>query len=270
MNTTAWTSYRDGRTVMHTLNLDAGVRYFIQKARGLYMIDRAVGNGIALRLAEAVTLKAAKEWVALELAKAAEPAPVAPTPTDSARHLGLTQDQMRAKTGSTGDFEGPNPLCGNGNYHALVTQDRAKVSCAACLLKMHPQQRGPLNSYKVEAIAELAAQIRSYGHRVFLAESGTYGFYTDTEGRTVVSFQFDLGGFKFSGNYKPRSHMAGRTTGTGWIFGNTYEISREGLQSMLDSHAPHWATNGLPVDRSSLVMQLRDYQSSSRFAEVTK
>jgi len=51
-----------------------------------------------------------------------------------------------------------------------------------------------------DAIAELAASIQSDGFRVFIAERGDYGFYTDAEGTRVVSFGPDFGGFKFSGN----------------------------------------------------------------------
>lgn len=158
--------------------------------------------------------------------------------------------------------------CDANATDAPVTDVAARINCVPCLLAMNPPRRGPLNSYKVEAVAEIAAAILAAGFRVFVAESGTYGFYTDTEGKTVVSFQFDLGGFKFSGNYKPRQATDGRYTGTGWIMGNSYAVTRDGLQTMLDSHAPHWATNGLPVDRASLVTHLRGYQSSSRFAEV--
>lgn len=48
-------------------------------------------------------------------------------------------------------------------------------------------------SYKVEAVKELANKIKATGFRVFIAKSGTYGFYTDTAGSKVVYFQYDLG-----------------------------------------------------------------------------
>lgn len=182
------------------------------------------------------------------------------------KHMRLTQDQMRAKAGSTGDFDGPNPACGNGSYHVDVTDNRAHVTCAACLLKMNPPQRGPLNSYKVEAVKELGAAILAAGFRLFIAEGGTYGFYTNAEGYRVVSFQYDLGGFKFSGNYKSKS------CGTGWVMGDIASWSKADFEQIFwnAAHAPRWATNGEPVEITTLVQKLRTYQASSRFAEVTQ
>lgn len=46
-------------------------------------------------------------------------------------HFGMTQAEARAKAGSTGDFQGPRPLCGNGSYH--VTVARSAVTCPRCL-----------------------------------------------------------------------------------------------------------------------------------------
>lgn len=70
--------------------------------------------------------------------------------------------------------------------------------------------------YKTEAIKQLAAEIKRAGFRVFIAERGTYGFYTDTDGTRVVSFQYDLCGMTFSGNYKTSNP---RGTGSGWGLG---------------------------------------------------
>lgn len=181
-------------------------------------------------------------------------------------HLGLTQEQMRAKSGSNGNFEGPNPLCGNGSFHAEVTTTAARVSCVACLLKMNPPQRGPLTSYKVEGVAELTAAILAAGFRVFIAENGTYGFYTDAEGSRVVSFQYDLGGFKFSGNYRSKS------CGTGWVMGDLTVWSKWDFEQTFANaqHAPQWATRGEQVEITTLVQKLRTYQPSSRFVEVTQ
>jgi hypothetical protein len=47
-------------------------------------------------------------------------------------HLRLSQDQMRRKTGSNGDFQGPMPLCGNGSAHARVDVRHTSVTCEAC------------------------------------------------------------------------------------------------------------------------------------------
>lgn len=114
-------------------------------------------------------------------------------------------------------------------------------------------------SYKTEAVRELAAQINAAGFRVFIAESGTHGFYTDAEGARVVSFQYDLGGFKFSGNYKSQG------CGTGWIIDDKGDYSPESLRTMLDSGAPRWATQGREVHLTTLAQYLTAYQSSSRF-----
>lgn len=180
-------------------------------------------------------------------------------------HLRMTQEQARAKAGSTGDFAGPNPLCGCGDFHAAATLDLAHVTCVECLLKLNPPQRGPLNSYKVEAIKELSAAILAAGFRVFVAESGTHGYFTDAEGSRVVSFQYDLGGFKFSGNYKSKK------CGTGWIMGDLTGWTKADFEQVFMNAArpPRWATGGEPVEITTLVQKLRTYQASSRFVEVS-
>lgn len=48
-------------------------------------------------------------------------------------HLGLTQDQMRRKTGKFADFSGPMPLCSNGSFHVEVTPSKKLVTCEKCL-----------------------------------------------------------------------------------------------------------------------------------------
>lgn len=124
------------------------------------------------------------------------------------------------------------------------------------------------HNYKVEEVKNLAAQIKAAGFRVFLAESGTHGFYTDAEGTRLVSFQRDLGGFKFSGNYRARNAADGRSVGSGWALGDTYKVSPSGLKAMLDSCPPQWATRGITVDLTTLAQHLKTYQSSSRYTEV--
>lgn len=53
-------------------------------------------------------------------------------PADMVVHFGLSQEQMRRKTGSTGDFAGPRPLCGNGSFHCTTTDQAFQVTCEAC------------------------------------------------------------------------------------------------------------------------------------------
>lgn len=177
------------------------------------------------------------------------------------KHYGYTQDQMRAKNNSTGDFDGKYPACGNGSWHVQLANTRAHVTCVACLLALDPPRRGPLNTYKVPAVAELAAKIKAAGYRVFLAESGTYGVFANVEGTRVVCFQYDLGGFKFSGNYLSKS------CGTGWVMGDSYEVTPEGLAAMIESRPPQWATRGEQVEQTTLAQHLQTYQPSSRYVE---
>jgi len=120
-------------------------------------------------------------------------------------------------------------------------------------------------TYKTEAVAELAQTIKAAGFRVFIAKSGTYGFYTDEAGSRVVSFQFDLGGFKFSGNYKSDQP---RQTGTGWGMGESVDVSASGLKSMFESNPPQWATRGAVCKLTTLAQHLATYQKSSVYTEI--
>jgi len=113
-----------------------------------------------------------------------------------------------------------------------------------------------MNTYKTEATTQLAADIKAAGYRVFIAKRGTYGFYTDAEGSRVVSFQFDLGGFKFSGNYKSK------TCGTGW------QLEDGSFEGMFNQNAPQWAVCGADVKYTTLDQHLATYQQSSQYVEV--
>lgn len=115
------------------------------------------------------------------------------------------------------------------------------------------------NDYKKEAIEALAVEIMSAGFRVFIAERGHYGFYTDEAGSRVVSFQYDLGGVSFSGNYKT---SAPKSCGTGW-----------GLESgtfaeMFNQSAPRWAVRDAIWSYTTLAQHLATYQASSRYTEL--
>lgn len=113
-------------------------------------------------------------------------------------------------------------------------------------------------SYKVEAVKQLAQEIKATGFRVFLAKSGTYGFYTDAEGSKLVSFQFDLGGFKFTGNYKTDQP---RQCGTGWQL-------QDGDFNQMFNEAPTWSVRGASWKYSTLEQHLKTYQASSQYTEV--
>lgn len=111
-----------------------------------------------------------------------------------------------------------------------------------------------MQSYKEEIIQELAKDIQSKGYRVFIAESGTYGFYTDS--KRVVCFQSDLGGIVFSGNY------ISSKSGTGWgLETNTYK-------HMIESYAPGWITNHDKITMITLEQHLDRYQKSSKYKEL--
>ena len=112
--------------------------------------------------------------------------------------------------------------------------------------------------YKRIATDELTAKLLAAGYRVFLAERGTYGFYTNSVGFPIVSFQNDLGGFSYSGNYRSSS------CGTGWgLYPHTPE-------AMLKAAArpPRWATSGEDVTVKTLEQHLDQYQKSSRYTEL--
>jgi len=122
-----------------------------------------------------------------------------------------------------------------------------------------------------ERIAELAESIRGAGFRVFLADSGTYGFYTNAEGSRVVSFsvlktwsagQSDLGGATFGGNYKTSEP---RRTGNGWKF----DEGRHDYAAMIEEGAPQWATKGATWRHTTMAEHLATYGKSSKYAEVT-
>lgn len=117
-------------------------------------------------------------------------------------------------------------------------------------------------SYKIQAVKEVAAEIKKAGFRVFIAKSGSYGFYTDAQGSKVVSFQYDLCGVKFSGNYKSK------TCGTGWGMDSVFEFTAEAFNKMFEAFPPRWATNGEQVKPTTLEQHLKTYQASSQYTEV--
>lgn len=113
-------------------------------------------------------------------------------------------------------------------------------------------------SYKTEAVTELAKQIKAAGFRVFIAKSGTYGFYTDEAGEKLVSFQFDLGGFRFTGNYKTDNPHG---CGTGWQL-----VEGRSFQEMFNE-CPTWSLRGAKWHYTTVEQYLSTYQRSSVFTE---
>lgn len=121
---------------------------------------------------------------------------------------------------------------------------------------------------KKELIREFALSIKKCGYRAFIAELGTYGFFTDEEGTRVVSFHEDYGDIHLSGNYitdNPRS------SGTGWGMG-TYPCL-----SVPKQRADEWF-NAVPFREAisscrtwrytTLEEHLKTYQQSSKYEEI--
>lgn len=109
---------------------------------------------------------------------------------------------------------------------------------------------------KQETIKAAAEKIKRQGFRVFLAQNGLYGFYTDNKGTRIVCFQFYIcGGIRFFGNYKTKNP---KYEGTGW------ELKVANYQDMFDQY-PSFLKDW---KYKTLKEYLSDYQSSSKFEEV--
>ena len=118
------------------------------------------------------------------------------------------------------------------------------------------------HSYNVDLIATLAAQIKATGYRVFIAASGTYGFFTDTDGTKVISFWMDLT-LSFSGNY--RGLKDARGIGTGWRIS---ESDPGQYDQMFAAYPPRWAVGDNSWEFTTLEQHLKNYQKSSKYVEV--
>lgn len=115
-----------------------------------------------------------------------------------------------------------------------------------------------------QAVAHVAAQLKSYGYIVYVAERGTHGFYTD--GKQVVSFQGDFGMVSFSGNYKPVRPDDGRRIGRGWQMSGGKELSgidAHTAECFIKAGAPRWASGDCPVTYTTPEQYLKFYESSA-------
>jgi len=113
--------------------------------------------------------------------------------------------------------------------------------------------------YKKEETKKLAESIVEDGYRAYIAEGGTYGYFTD--GIKVVSFQYDLGGFSFGGNYKSSD---GRACGGGWRLedSNTF-------RGLISQSPPNWTrVHQTKWHYTSPEEHRKQFQSSSRYTEV--
>lgn len=111
-------------------------------------------------------------------------------------------------------------------------------------------------------IKEYAEEALTAGFRVFIAESGNHGLFTDSLGTKVVSFDTEFGGINISGNFKtdrPFHH------GTGW--------GMQGYYSPIEAfnqYAPSWAIGTSKWAYTTLAQYLKIYQSSSKYTELSK
>lgn len=120
--------------------------------------------------------------------------------------------------------------------------------------------------WKKQAILDLTNTIKNNGFRVFIAKSGEYGFYTNKEGSSVVSFQIDYFSVIFSGNH--RVLRDGHIVGAGWRFDKQPSVlDYESLQGMIDARTPSWVDTLNRTIPKTLASHLEDYQCSSKFVE---
>lgn len=103
------------------------------------------------------------------------------------------------------------------------------------------------------------------GYRAFLAESGTYGFYTDAEGTRVVCFQSSYSMPCVSGNYVT---SCGRETGSGWQIDDGFSAER--VDDYFQARPPHWAVKNHKWRYATLEDHLQRYGVSSRYVEVAE
>ena len=116
-----------------------------------------------------------------------------------------------------------------------------------------------MKTWQQQAIIEIAEQIRDKSFRVFIAESGTHGFYTNLTGTRIVSFQMSLEGITYTGNYKSSQP---RQCGSGW------RLDSDSIMGMFSQLPPRWATGGHSYKLTTLEQHLETYQSSSKYTEV--
>jgi hypothetical protein len=107
---------------------------------------------------------------------------------------------------------------------------------------------------KVRYIKEIADKILKQGLRVFIAENGTYGFYTDETGTRIVTFGIDLTIY-FSGSYRSENN------GNGWRITDT--IPHNFKYTLYTSSPFHFTRY------TTLNEYLAVYQKSSKFEELT-
>lgn len=120
-----------------------------------------------------------------------------------------------------------------------------------------------MHERKKQATLEFAQKLTDWGFKVYIAESGTYGFVTDESGKRVLSFQ-DIGSSfeALGGNYGPPSVQSG----TGWRMDEVPSDldSAEKVKATLNALPPAFAGTGWKK-LSTIEDHMKDYQSSSRY-----
>lgn len=125
---------------------------------------------------------------------------------------------------------------------------------------------------KLEMIRKFVALVKEVGgFSVYLSHNKHYGYYTDPEGKRVVSFQTSYGFFQLSGNYVTGSP---KISGTGWVifdelYGSDEEI-KEKIQRAWDCSPPSYVLKRIGSDWRYATQQdhIDRYQQSSRYEEV--
>lgn len=118
-----------------------------------------------------------------------------------------------------------------------------------------------MGNFRREVVEAVAKALKSYGYTVYLAKHGTHGFYTD--GKRVVSFQYDLVSVKYSGNY---STDLPSQTGTGWGIGEYMIVSKDTAKEFVESNAPQWAVRGASrITYTTPEQHLKQYGVSSQY-----
>lgn len=116
-------------------------------------------------------------------------------------------------------------------------------------------------SYKQEIMQELSTALLSQGYRVFIAESGDYGFFTNQQGERVISITADL---TASGNY---STSKPKQTGTGWRIADNIDMQVSDADNIFNTDPPRWAVGNAECKLTTLENYLKTYHASSKFVE---
>ena len=114
---------------------------------------------------------------------------------------------------------------------------------------------------KKQLVKHFANKLVSFGYTVYIAKSGTYGFYTD--GKRCISFggtwSFSL---DISGNYKSTRR------GTGWqIAKEVSDIDAIDAKNWISENPPRWATKGEKVILTTPEQHLKTYGKTSGYTE---